>query len=321
MYRQRRVSQDSEDEHLDRWLVSYADYMTLMFALFVVLYSVAIVKEEEYQVLSETLGKVFETKASDGKGVKGEGLLIDNDPPDTEYKLYGISLLEERGPELLDGHTEVSNITDESLGNPLSSLEEALKDALFDLVENGYADVKVNDDWLTIELSSGIMFAGGSAAPTRSATVVLKEINSIIGPVNNFIRIRGYTDDQPINTELYASNWELSVARATAAVRILQSLNVNPARMAIEGYGQYSPFSENKTAQGRSNNRKVVIALSKYALDVTEKIEEPVSEKVELLKTADHEQMQVIELPSGGIRITTRRDNTKPAKVDNQDKK
>jgi chemotaxis protein MotB len=314
MYRQRRISHDNEEPQLDRWLVSYADYMTLMFALFVVLYSLAIVKEEQYNILSETLGKVFETEAAKGEGVKGEGILLHNDPVDTEHKLYGTALNEEKGPQLVDGDVEVSNIAEKKMGNPLSSLEQELKDALFDLEENGYAKVELKDDWLNIELNSGLLFASGSASPTHSAQLILKEINSIIGPVSNYIRVRGYTDDQPINTEFYSSNWELSVARATTALKILQSLNVDPRRMAIEGYGQYSPFVDNANEQGRKANRKVVIALSKYALDIT--VGREINKKIaplskinpKALEEADHKQIQVIELPTGGIRITTRRD-------------
>lgn len=317
MYRQRRISRqqqpDDENEHLDRWLVSYADYMTLMFALFVVLYALAIIKEEQYDVLSETLGSVFEIKGEQGKGVKGDGLLTQNEPVNSEQDLYGQSVLVDRGPELVDGKTEVANVTNQQLGHPLAGLEQALKNALHDLVENGFAEIQSDQEWLTIELKSGLLFVSGSASATQSASVVLKEINRIIGPVNNFIRVRGYTDDRAINTELYASNWELSVARATVALRILQQLNVNPARMAIEGYGQYAPFDDNSTSAGRSNNRKVVIALSKYALDV-KKIEKPVIDGKKVAekpqKTGDHQQVQVIELPSGGIRITTRRESS-----------
>ncbi|MFT4926298.1 MAG: chemotaxis protein MotB [Phenylobacterium sp.] len=318
MYRTRRQHESQEHESLDRWLVSYADYMTLMFALFVVLYAMAIVKEEEYTVLSETLGKVFEATPTDGLGVKGEGLLTKNTPVDTEFELYGTSLLEEKGPELLEDDVQLSEVIEKKQGRPLASLEEALQDALFDLVENGYAEVERSEDWLTIEINSRLMFVGGSAAPTKSAQLVMQTVYDIIGSVDNYIRVRGYTDDRPIQTEIYPSNWELSVARAITSLRILQSLGVNPARMAIEGYGQYSPFADNIDAKGRAENRKVVVALSKYALNV------PIASKANTIKVSeltaddsqktDYDEVQVIKLPSGGIRITTRRDNSLEAK-------
>lgn len=304
-----------QSEDLDRWLVSYADYMTLMFALFVVLYALAIIKEEQYEVLSQTLGSVFENEASQGTGVKGEGVLIENEVIETEFEAYGTSLNEQKGPELVDGEVDVSNITEERLGHPLESLEEDLNNALFDLVENGYAKVEQDGDWLTIELNAGLLFISGSASATSAAKLVLEEIMLTIGPVNNFIRIRGYTDNQPISTEIYPSNWELSVARAASVLRVLEQLDINPARIAIEGYGQYAPFDDNSTEQGRRNNRKVVIALSKYAWHppaVTKSAQNAnksqTNAKLTGANSGDYDKVQIIKLPTGGLRITTRRD-------------
>lgn len=318
MYRNRRREESQEHESLDRWLVSYADYMTLMFALFVVLYAMAIIKEEEYDVLSQTLGEVFEAKGTEGQGVPGEGLLTQNTPADTEFQLYGTSLLDEKGPELLDGDIQLSEVNEEKVGHELASMGDALEDALFDLIENGYAEVERTDDWLTIELNSGLMFAAGSATPTKSARVVMKQVYEIIGQVNNYIRIRGYTDNRAISTEIYGSNWELSVARAMAALVILQSQGIEPARMAIEGYGQYSPFSDNREAEGRADNRKVVVAISKYtwqpkvfkplATPVQTPIDEPSAKQKKTDDDRNYNAVQVIELPSGGLRITTRKD-------------
>lgn len=314
-YKNPFAKKQPQSEDLDRWLVSYADYMTLMFALFVVLYAMAIIKEEQYQVLSQTLGNVFENQAAEGTGVTGEGLLVENVPAQTEDELYGTSLQEEKGPELVDGDVDVSNITEERLGHPLESLEEDLNNALFDLIENGYANVEQDGDWLTIELNAGLLFVSGSASATSAAKLVLDEIMKTIGPVDNFIRIRGYTDNQPISTEIYPSNWELSIARAASVLRVLEQLDINPARIAIEGYGQYAPFDDNATEQGRRNNRKVVIALSKYAWHPQINVKSAQNTNKSQTKTkltgensGDYDKVQIIQLPTGGLRITTRRD-------------
>ncbi|MFB0998637.1 MAG: OmpA family protein, partial [Colwellia sp.] len=102
---------------------------------------------------------------------------------------------------------------------------------------------------------------------TNNAITLLAVIYDVIGSSSNFIRVRGYTDNQPINTEIFSSNWELSVFRATAILRALENLSLDPARMAIEGYGQYYPREDNNTAKGRAQNRRVVIAISKYGLE------------------------------------------------------
>lgn len=113
MRRYRQLTISSENNHVERWLVSYADYMTLMFALFVVLYSLAITKEEEFSVLSDSLESIFvqpEIRTEDGSGVKGEGLLLKNSV-ESEFNLYGNAITdEERGPELVDGFGDLVNL-------------------------------------------------------------------------------------------------------------------------------------------------------------------------------------------------------------------
>ena len=124
--------------------------------------------------------------------------------------------------------------------------------------------------------------------------------------------MRGYTDDESIRNEIFRSNWELSVARATSILVELEALGINSARMAIEGYGQYSPFVSNDTEQGRAENRKVVIALSKYGLPPIqyikgdEQVNKPVVAKPEIELPSDDDTIKIIRLPHGGIRITTR---------------
>ena len=124
--------------------------------------------------------------------------------------------------------------------------------------------------------------------------------------------MRGYTDDETIRNEIFRSNWELSVARATSILVELEALGINSARMAIEGYGQYSPFADNSTAAGRAENRKVVIALSKYGLPPKKEVKkgeqesEPEAVKHEVELPSDDDTIKIIRLPHGGIRITTR---------------
>lgn len=306
-----------EHDNVHRWLVSYADYMTLMFALFVVLYAMAMVNEKPFESITESFGRVFQAYEDQTKNRgHGDSVLMVNTSK-TNKKLYGNGILELEGPELLDNEKSLSNISDAQVGSNLSSLEEDLHSALFDLVESGFAKLQVEGDWLEIELNSGLLFPSGSSSTTLSAEKVITTIYQIIGQVSNYIRVRGYTDNQAINNEIYASNWELSIFRATAILRILERLGLNPARMAIEGYGQYYPSASNLTEQGRAKNRKVVVAISKYGLvkdneTLTPTVSlEAVAEKDNSLEQASEptNNIKVIQLDNGGIRITTR-DNT-----------
>ena len=316
MNRLRKKRHNVEHDNVHRWLVSYADYMTLLFALFVVLYAMAMVNEKPFETITESVGRVFQDDESKPKN-RGHGDDILNvNTSKTNKRLYGNGLLDEAGPKLLEGDQTLSNISDTQVGSNLTSLEDELHVALYEMIESGFAQLQIDGDWLEIELNSALLFPSGSSSATNSATSILSIIYNVIGDVSNFVRVRGYTDNQVIKTEIFSSNWELSVFRATAILHELESLGVNPARMAIEGYGQYYPTADNTTAQGRAKNRKVVIAISKYGLEKSDLINEPtinlknveaITQAVEIDEEAD--EVKVIRLPNGGIRITTRNDN------------
>lgn len=314
MYRPRRsVTVEADKSDAERWLVSYADYMTLLFALFVVLYSMATMEKEQFKKMQDTISKVF-VEATDKKEAGIQGLSVQPDVhPQSDFELYGSGLEEATGPTLLADNSKLEQIDSTKLGSPLAAMQKDINRALRSLVESGLAKVTLDEDWLTIELNSGLLFSSGSASSNSSASAVITELTAILKQTDNFMRVRGYTDSVPIRTEQFPSNWELSVARAASIVRLLEQLGVAPQRMAIEGYGQYSPFAENSTAQGRSQNRKVVIALSKYAYDPVEiEASEPggsesaAAQAAEEVAQQEQNKVRVIRLPHGGIRITTR---------------
>ncbi|KGJ98605.1 flagellar motor protein MotB [Pseudoalteromonas sp. ND6B] len=317
MLRRRLRHHQLKSQHTERWLVSYADYMTIMFAFFVVLYAIAINKEDNIKVLSDSLEHVFDKSAKQysqqGNGVNGDALLLERVTPEAEI-LYGESIQElEQGPVLLDGQSDNSNISQRHLGKPLDSLLAKLQSSLIDEIRSGEASLELSQDWLVIELNSGLLFASGSAVAHNKAKEIVKKIEAIIASVDNYIRVRGYTDNETIRNEIFRSNWELSVARATSILVELERLGIESARMAIEGYGQYSPFADNDTEAGRAENRKVVIALSKYGLapdpsDEQTKSSISVSEQSqpEIELPAQDDTIKIIRLPHGGIRVTTR---------------
>lgn len=320
MYRHRRAKQPSEREELDRWLVSYADYMTLMFALFVVLYALSLLKQEEFNALTESITKVFEKSPRAGA----------NDPVveafagqtgHTEFEFAGAASNQVAKPQQVANATTLSDVRQQHLGSPLELIEQDLRLALSDLIGQGVAKLRQDDDWLVIELNSGLLFASGSATATRSARTLLEEISKIINPINNFLRVRGYTDNVPIRNEQFASNWELSVARATSVLRLLETLGTPSHRMAIEGFGEYYPTADNTTASGRAENRKVVIAISRYGYQAPPQSRgeqnREFEQQLEHVTQADG-SIQVVPLPGGGIRITTRQDNP-DAKPERQD--
>ena len=312
--RAQNVVQD--DSHLERWLVSYADYMTLLFALFVVLYAFALIKEEKHAILSNSLGEIFHLAGKKEQGGLGKVEQNSSDTPLTsgdklsELKDFNKGLLDEVGTEPVPGDSQLVNPDVKQLGTPFSSMKEKLAQDLLEVVEKGYAQIEQDDNWLTIEFRSGLLFDSGSAV-TRSATkAVLKQVIGTIAPANNYVHVRGYTDDQSISNEQFQSNWQLSSARASAIVQELQQLDVEPERLAIEAYGQYRPKVDNSNAQTRAQNRRVVIAISKFGWVKPSPVSQDVVEVTPLKDVRPNEdsnEIQVIELPNGGLRITTRK--------------
>ncbi|RCU44549.1 MULTISPECIES: flagellar motor protein MotB [Corallincola] len=318
MYRYRRRHLTEDHENLDRWLVSYADYMTLMFAFFVVLYAMAMINNEKFEQLSDKLGEVFSQQKDPGTGVPGEGLLDESKHADTP--LYGESLVDAKGSKLVDADTELTTLDKQRTGTPLSELENQLNEALLPVVESGLADVEIDGDWLILELRSGLLFASGSAGLGPNAQPVLSSISDTLSQSANYIRVRGFTDDQPIRNEQFSSNWELSVARATSVLRLLEQ-QLDPERLAIEAYGPYQPKVSNDTARGRAENRRVVIAVSKYAwtpeIQIANEIliaDDDMDTQGADTPAADTQsdekrsKIRFIRLPNGALRITTRDD-------------
>ncbi|WP_221366293.1 OmpA family protein [Aeromonas caviae] len=290
-------------EHLDRWLVSYADYMTLIFALFVVLYSVAIVNKEEYRAVIEGMTQAFnQAPRSDGL-LEGRGnSLLDNSVSAAP------SLLESQASES-PSRAPITGTPVSQDGTALAQIDMQIQESMGALVDAGVVKLAQDDNWLTVELSSGLLFNSGSAFLGSNAAPVLDTLSGILKPVDNYVRVRGYTDNQPINNEIFRSNWTLSAARAEAVLNALVGKGVAPGRLAYEAYGEFSPFVDNGTEQGRLQNRKVVVAISRFAWVPPAPVKPlTVAPVQDAPQSVDSEKIRVIALPGGGIRITTRQD-------------
>ncbi|NVK86939.1 MAG: OmpA family protein, partial [Gammaproteobacteria bacterium] len=177
--------------------------------------------------------------------------------------------------------------------------------------------------WLEIDLSSAILFESGSDRLTQSATVVIEEIAKTLRDNRQIISVRGHTDNLPIETERFRSNWALSAGRAVAVVRLLQRLRIAPQRLQAQGHGEFQPVATNDSVQGRAKNRRVTIAISRYALqestqaaaqsrlqpNAKDASENKDSVTVPATKTASEteesteQKYEVVRLPNGGLLI------------------
>ncbi len=253
----------------DRWLISYADFITLLFAFFVVMYSISQVNEGKYRVLSESLVAAFDIPESSIQPIQvGEINRSDVPYQNTQNHLPGS---EQPGYEETEGLQQADanelqqlNATAKQTSEQFKALQQNLSSELENLISQGVVSIKATEDWIEIEMPSGLLFSSGSDRLASSALILIREISQIINTSNNLLRIRGFTDNVPVEGGKFSSNWALSAARAVSVVQLLQRLNVDPARLALEGYGEYAPKVDNSSNELRAENRRVVIAISRY---------------------------------------------------------
>ncbi|WP_438969985.1 flagellar motor protein MotD [Methylophaga sp.] len=252
-----RRKKHEEHENHERWLVSYADFITLLFAFFVVMYSISSVNEGKYRVLSDTLEAVFTDPARSKNPIqigtisRGEGKLS-AEPGITELSDYKIELPEvpNRPPPATED--DIRTIND---------LVQQLSSTLADMMESEDVIIKQGEDWLELEIKSRVLFQSGEARLERAAVPVIGKIADILQTSANPIQVEGFTDNNPINTRRFPSNWELSAARAASVVNLLDRFGIRPNRMSAIGYGEYKPIADNATEEGRQKNRRVVLVV------------------------------------------------------------
>lgn len=238
-----------EEEHLnnERWMVSYADFITLLFAFFVVMYSISSVNEGKYKVLSDSLIGVFSQAPT-----TPEPIQIGEHTPRT------------LAPEPEMRVPAAPDRSDSDGLDPLESIAEAMQAAFGELISVGDLRIHANELWIEIELNSGLLFPSGDALPLDSAFGLIERIAGILSPYDNPVHVEGFTDNVPIRSPVYPTNWELSAARAASVVRLLSSGGVDAGRLAAVGYGEHRPVADNATPAGRRANRRVVLLVSRF---------------------------------------------------------
>lgn len=133
--------------------------------------------------------------------------------------------------------------------------------ALGPLVATGQVHVRRYSSWVAVDISTDILFPSGVARLSRSAVQALQRLAAVLKPWPNAIRVEGHTDDRPIDTRQFPSNWELSAARAASVVHLFMDQGISPQRLAVLGFGQYQPIASNRTATGRNANRRVAVVI------------------------------------------------------------
>lgn len=254
--RRRKRHGDEEPENHERWVISYADFITLLFAFFVVMYSISSVNEGKYRVLSDALVTSF------SKPVGGVSVIdLHNDASNQLIKTP------------FDNQTTASeNKTEEELSEQEKQLEEKLRlddisgkmeREFFDEITQKNISVKSNGDRIEVEIKSHLLFSSGSADLNKDARPLINTVAGILKNYENPVQVEGFTDNVPISTDKFPSNWALSSARAVSVVQVLIESGMSPSRLAAIGYGEFQPVADNNNEEGKKKNRRVVLIVSK----------------------------------------------------------
>lgn len=254
MARRKRPSIQEVAENPDRWMVSYADFITLLFAFFVVMYAISSVNKGKYETFSESLDEAL----FHGDKGQNEGQQIQVGKPVTVVQPIEL-------PNLLTA--EERQLSEEIMQEKrrLDDVSQEFQRALQPFIESDLVGIKKHDFWVELEMNSELLFASGKAELSSKALPVLQKVAEAVRDVPNVINVEGYTDNVPISTGFFPSNWDLSSARATSVVKELVKNNIPPTRMSAVGYGEFHPIADNKDEIGRFKNRRVVLVLMSQA--------------------------------------------------------
>jgi chemotaxis protein MotB len=246
------------EDHVNHeaWAIPYGDLVTLLFALFTVMYAISSVNEGKFRVLSDAMIAAF------------HGAPKSLQPLNLGEKEPG-----KGGDKPLVGITPTALIKIKSQGNPapppivqppelngsLIRMERQVQEAMRALIDAKLITVRRESMWLEIEINTDILFPSGSGAFSTAAEPVLDKLAEVLKPFPNPIRVEGHTDDRPIHTAAFPSNWELSAARAASVVHQFTKQGIDPLRLEIVGFGEFHPRQPNDSSDGRNANRRVAI--------------------------------------------------------------
>lgn len=239
-----RRKRPEEHANHERWLVSYADFMTLLFAFFVVMYALSTVNEGKYRILSNSMVSAFNNAPINAASNRSAVVA----PP--------IAVLQKQNVA-----SRVQDASKQKRRDKMRSVAKDILDVMAPLIEQGKVRVLETSRGVTIEINDSILFSPGQALLQPALIKAMRAIAEVLVPTDFPITIEGHTDNVPINTPQFPSNWELSAVRATTVLRLFADSGVAGDRLTAIGYAETRPVEPNLLADGRARNRRVSILI------------------------------------------------------------
>ncbi|MDZ4200596.1 MAG: flagellar motor protein MotD [Gallionella sp.] len=238
----RRHKRIEHDNH-DRWLISYADFVTLLFAFFVVMYSISSVNEGKYKVFSDSLSLAF------------------SEHPKPSSDIRQLTPQEQRLRAVVDKRTAQLGEQQRKIQERMKAVADGLSDVMAPMVARGMVNITQSRRGVVLDISASALFGVGEATLQPESIAVMKQVAAILKVEDYAIEVEGHTDDTPIATTQFPSNWELSSARASSVVRMMIDNGVVAKRLTAVGLASNYPLAPNSTSEGRTKNRRVTITI------------------------------------------------------------
>ncbi len=262
-----RKKKHEEHVNAEAWAIPYGDLVTLLFALFTVMYAMSSVNEGKFRVLSDSMIAAFHGAPKSmqpvnigdkqpGKG--GDKPLVGRaadgaDEDQASRRCPSTAQAAPRDPTQAEQHAS------SDAPGALIRMERQVQDAMQALIDAKLVTVRRESMWLEIEINTDILFPSGAGEFAPQAAPVLDKLADVLKPFPNPIRVEGHTDNRPIKTAAFPSNWELSAARAASVVHEFTKAGIDPLRLEIVGFGEFHPRQTNDSVEGRNANRRVAI--------------------------------------------------------------
>ena len=234
----------------ERWLVSYADFITMLFGLFVVLYAFARSDQKKQVEIPIAIDAAFKSL-----GLFGD---VTRMPSNKSSTAAG------KEPAAMPMNIVMGEdvLAPARVKSELDAIHRDLAQRLSNQVAQHTVSIQMGRDGLVISLREAGFFDSGSATPRPETAKTLRQVGAALGRTSYDLRIEGHTDNRPVHTAEFDSNWELSSARATRIARVLLGIQAIPAdRLSAAGYAEFHPVASNGTAEGRANNRRVDLVI------------------------------------------------------------
>ncbi len=272
-----RKAKHEEHANHEAWAIPYGDLITLLLAFFVVMYAVSSINEGKYRVMAASMSAAFGGTPKSplpiqigdnlAKGTKGEQAAPPSEVPQFQNDKVDILSSAPLAKVLKEARPATARLNAES-DAMLNRISDSISEALAPLIADNWVRVTRKTFWLEVEINTDLLFASGSSALNAEVLPVIDQLGEVLTQFDNRLRVEGHTDDRPIHTSIFPSNWELSAARAGTVVRRLRDGGIAPERLSVVGYGEFHPVDDNTTLEGRQRNRRVTIVILAAEADI-----------------------------------------------------